>query len=226
MGGWAPGVAPIRLPDGFGKALPKKADIIIQIHYHPSGKPETDRTQVGLYFAKKPVKRTLQRAGAWNPDFTLPPSGPNASNFEVKASWTIPVDVVAFAVAPHMHLLGHDMAMSLQFPDGRHQDLLKINDWDFNWQLAYRFATPMILPKGTKLNVVAHYDNTADNPRNPNKPPKTVGWGEETTDEMCIGFIMIAKKDQDLTKPGEKDDLFQIIKESGGWPILKEKMPK
>ena len=72
MGGWVPGVEPMRLPDGFGKSLPRKADIIVQIHYHPSGKPETDRTQLGLYFAKKPVKRTLQRAGAWNPDLVLP----------------------------------------------------------------------------------------------------------------------------------------------------------
>lgn len=84
----------------------------------------------------------------------------------------------------------------------------------------------MILPRGTVLDVVAHYDNTAKNPRNPNKPPKVVEWGEETSDEMCIGFIMIAKKDQDLTRPGETDDLFKIIKESGGWPILKEKPHK
>ena len=223
MGGWVPGVEPIRLPDGFGKSLPKKADIIVQIHYHPSGKPETDRTQLGLYFAKKPVKRTLQRTGAWNPDLVLPAGGPDASHIEAKASWTIPVDVVAFACAPHMHLLGRDMQMSVRFPDGRRQDLLKIDDWDFNWQLAYRFAVPMILPKGTVLDVVAHYDNTDGNPRNPNKPPKVVRWGEATTDEMCIGFIMIAKKDQDLTKPGEKDDLFTIIKQSGGWPILNDK---
>jgi Copper type II ascorbate-dependent monooxygenase, C-terminal domain len=226
MGGWAPGAMPLQLPDGFGKALPKKADIIVQIHYHPSGKPETDRTQLGLYFARKPVKRTLQRAGAWNPNLVLPTDGPDPSKIEVKASWTIPVDVVAFAVAPHMHLLGRDMTMSVRFPDGRKQDLVQIKDWDFNWQFACRFALPLILPKGTVLDVVAHYDNTANNPRNPNNPPKIVEWGEATTDEMCIGFIMIAKKDQDLTRPGEKDDLFKIIKDSGGWPILKQKPRK
>jgi hypothetical protein len=223
MGGWVPGMQPSRLPDGFGKALPKKADIIIQVHYHPSGKAETDRTRLGLHFARKPVKRTLQRAGAWNPKLVLPTDGPDPSRIESKASWTVPVDLVAFACAPHMHLLGHDMTMSLRFPDGRTQDLLKIDNWDFDWQSAYRFALPIILPKGTVLDVVAHYDNTAQNPRNPNKPPKVVRWGEETTDEMCIGFIMIAKKDQDLTQPGQKDDLFKIIKESGGWPILSEK---
>jgi Copper type II ascorbate-dependent monooxygenase, C-terminal domain len=150
----------------------------------------------------------------------LPPDGPNASHIEVKASWTIPVDVIAFACAPHLHLLGHDMTMSLRYPDGRRQDLVRVDDWDFNWQLAYRFSTPMILPKGTTLDVVAHYDNTAGNPRNPNRPPKTVRWGEATTDEMCIGFIMLAKKDQDLSKPGEQDDLVKLINESGGTPIL------
>jgi hypothetical protein len=220
LGGWVPGLVNSLMPDGFGRSLPKKADIIVQVHYHPDGKPETDRTQLALYFARKPVKRTVHRAGAWNPAIVLPPDGPHASQIEVKASWTVPVDVIAFGCAPHMHLLGHDMTMSLRYPDGRRQDLVRVDDWDFNWQLAYRFSTPMILPKGTILDVVAHYDNTAGNPRNPNSPPKTVRWGEATTDEMCIGFIMLAKKDQDLSKPGEQDDLVKLIKESGGTPIL------
>jgi len=220
LGGWVPGLVNSMMPDGFGRSLPKKADIIVQVHYHPDGKPETDRTQLALYFARTPVKRTVHRAGAWNPELVLPPDGPNASETEVKASWTIPVDVIAFGCAPHMHLLGHDMTMSLRYPDGRRQDLVRVDDWDFNWQLAYRFSMPMILPKGTILDVVAHYDNTARNPRNPNSPPKTVRWGEATTDEMCIGFIVLAKKDQDLTRPGEKDDLVKLIKESGGAPIL------
>jgi Copper type II ascorbate-dependent monooxygenase, C-terminal domain len=206
--------------------LPNKADIIVQVHYHPDGKPETDRTQLAIYFARKPVKRTVHRAGAWNPALVLPPDGPNASKIEVKASWTIPIDVIAFACAPHMHLLGRDMTMSLRYPDGRRQDLVRVDDWDFNWQLAYRFSTPMILPKGTVLDVSAHYDNTAGNSRNPNRPPKTVRWGEATTDEMCIGFIMLAKKDQDLTKPGEEDDLVKLIKESGGTPVLDERARK
>jgi hypothetical protein len=214
------------MPDGFGRSLPKKADIIVQVHYHPDGKPETDRTQLALYFARKPVKRTIHRAGAWNPSLVLPAGGPDASRIEVKASWTVPVDVIAFACAPHMHLLGHDMSMSLRYPDGRRQDLVRVDDWDFNWQLAYRFSVPLVLPKGTILDVVAHYDNTASNPRNPNSPPKTVRWGEATTDEMCIGFIMLAKKDQDLSRPGEKDDLVRLIKESGGRPVLDERARK
>ena len=110
-----------------------------------------------------------------------------------------------------MHLLGRDIAMSITYPDGRVQDLIKIDDWDFNWQYSYFFEKPLDLPKGSVLNVVSHYDNTSSNPRNPNKPPKLVKWGEATTDEMCVGFIAVTKKGQDLTRPGEKDDLTEIF---------------
>jgi hypothetical protein len=226
LGGWVPGLVTSMMPDGVGRSLPRKADIIVQIHYHPDGKPETDRTRLGLFFARKPVKRTVHRAGAWNPNLSLPPDGPDPSHIEAKTSWTIPVDVIAFACAPHMHLLGRDMTMSVRYPDGRKQDLVRIDAWDFNWQFAYRFAQPLLLPKGTVLDVVAHYDNTTKNPRNPNHPPRLVKWGEATTDEMCIGFIMLAKRDQDLTRPGEKDDLAELIKQSGGFPILTEPVKK
>src|SRR5262249_36857146 len=105
------------------------------------------------------------------------------------------------------------MTMSLTFPDGRTQDLVKIGDWDFNWQNTYYFQTPLDVPKGTVLKVVGRYDNTEDNPRNPNRPPKLVKWGEATTDEMCIGLRALTKKGQDLTKPGEKDDLIDIFRQ-------------
>jgi hypothetical protein len=208
LGGWAPGIQPSTLPDGIGRSLPRGADLIVQMHYHPSGKPETDRTRIGLHFARKPIRQTLHWTAALNPGLELPPCD---SNVEVKASWPVPVDLVAHAVTPHMHLLGRDIAMSLTFPDGRVQDLIKIDDWDFNWQYSYFFEKPLVLPKGTVLNVVAHYDNTASNPRNPNKPPKLVKWGEATTDEMCVGFIAVTKKGQDLTRTGEKDDLREIF---------------
>ncbi len=208
LGGWAPGMEPSILPDGVGRSLPKGADVVMQVHYHPSGKPETDRSRIGLYFAKKPIQRTLHWGAAINTQFKLPPG---ASNVEVKAAWPIPVDAIAYGVTPHMHMIGRDMMMRLKFPDGRIQDLCKIDDWDFGWQNTYYFEQPIEVPKGTVLQVVAHFDNSASNPRNPNKPPKEVGWGEATTDEMCIGFLALAKKHQDLTKPGEKDDLLEIF---------------
>ncbi len=113
-----------------------------------------------------------------------------------------------------MHMLGRDMRMTVTFPDGRDRDLIRIDDWDFGWQNTYYFEEPLVLPKGTVLKVVAHYDNSEGNPRNPNHPPRPVRWGEATTDEMCIGFIALTKKGQDLTRPGEKDDLRAIIKRS------------
>ena len=208
LGGWAPGIQPSPLPDGIGRTLPRRSDIIVQVHYHPSGKPETDRTRIGIHFARKPIRQTLHWAAAANLGLELPPGN---SHVEVKAAWPIPVDLVAHAVTPHMHLLGRDIAMSIKFPDGREQDLIKIDDWDFNWQYSYFFEKPLDLPKGSVLNVVAHYDNSASNPHNPNKPPKLVKWGEATTDEMIVGFIAVTKKGQDLTQPGERDDLMEIF---------------
>jgi hypothetical protein len=209
LGGWAPGIQPSPLPDGIGRSLPRNSDLIIQMHYHPSGKPETDRTRVGLHFARKPIHQTLHWTAALNPGLELPPGN---ANVEVKASWPVPVDLVAHAVTPHMHLLGRDIAMSVTYADGRVQDLIKIDDWDFNWQYSYFFEKPLDLPRGSVLNVVSHFDNSSANPRNPNKPPKLVKWGEATTDEMCVGFIAVTKKGQDLTRPGEKDDLKEIFR--------------
>jgi hypothetical protein len=208
LGGWAPGIQPSTLPDGVGRSLPRGGDLIVQVHYHPDGKPETDRTKIGLYFARRPIHQTLHWMAALNPEMELPPG---RSNIEIKAAWQTPVDLVAHAVTPHMHLLGRDIQMSVKFPDGREQDLIKIDDWDFNWQYSYFFEKPLEIPKGSVLNVLAHYDNTGSNPRNPNKPPKLVKWGEATTDEMCVGFIAVTKKGQDLTRPGEKDDLKEIF---------------
>ena len=204
LGGWAPGNEPARLPDGVGRSLPSKADVVLQVHYHPSGKPETDRTRIGLHFARKPIKQVMHWNAAINLDFKLPPG---ESNIKVEAAWPVPVDLEVLAVTPHMHLLGRDMLMSVRFPDGRTRELVRIDNWDFAWQNTYYYEKPIDLPKGSVVKVVAHFDNSASNPRNPNHPPRLVKFGEATTDEMCIGFIAVTKKGQDLTRPGEKDDL-------------------
>jgi len=209
LGGWAPGNEPSRLPEGIGRSLPRGADVIMQVHYHPSGKPETDRSRVGLHFSKSPVRQILHWNAAMNMDgLKLPAGDPKV---EVKAAWPVPTDLVAHAVTPHMHMLGRDMHMTVTYPGGKTEDLVKISDWDFAWQNTYYFDKPLDLPKGSVVKVVAHYDNSSDNPRNPNKPPKLVTWGEATTDEMCIGFIAVTKKGQDLTRSGEKDDLHDLF---------------
>ncbi len=167
---WTAGLEPHRLPDGVGIRLPAQSDVVVQVHYHPGGKAATDRTRVGIYLSRNPTRQALHWNNASSYDFRIPPG---KSNVEVKASWMIPVDVEAIAVSPHMHLLGHDMHMSVRMPGGKIQNLIHIADWDPSWQSAYYFQTPISLPAGSIVNVVAHYDNSA-HARNPNQPPKTV----------------------------------------------------
>jgi Copper type II ascorbate-dependent monooxygenase, C-terminal domain len=207
LGFWTAGTEPHRMPAGVGIHLPAQADIVLQIHYHPSGKAGNDKTRVGLYFARKPVKQAMHWNNASSYDFRLPAG---EKNIEVKASWFIPVDLDALAVSPHMHMLGHDMHMSVTLPSGRTQSLIEIADWDPSWQSAYYFQKPIPLPAGSIVKVVAHFDNSA-HARNPNQPPKLVKFGPNFDDEMCVGYIAVVKRGQNLTLPGSRDDLFDIF---------------
>jgi hypothetical protein len=218
LGFWAAGHEPVPLPEGIGLRLPRQVDVILQIHYHPSGKPEVDRTRLGLYFAPKPVKQALHWNGAQNADFRLPPG---ESRVEVQANWYIPVDLEAVAVSPHMHLLGHDMRMTVSSPDGATRDLISIPNWDPSWQSTYYFQERIPLPAGSVVKVVAHFDNSAHS-RNPNQPPKPVSWGHSVNDEMCDGFIAVVKKGQDLTQPRAIDNLAEIFAQQRLRNIRKE----
>jgi len=205
---WASGHEASHLPDGIGQRLPRQSDVILQIHYHPSGKPEVDRTRLGVYYARKPVKQALHWNTASNLDFKLPPG---QSDIEVKATWFAPVDLEVLAVSPHMHLLGRDMRISVTYPNGgRTDDLIYIPHWDPSWQSTYFFQKPIPLPWGTVVKVIAHFDNSA-HPRNPHQPPKPVQYGFGANDEMCEGFIAVIKKGQDLTQPRAIDDLGDIF---------------
>jgi hypothetical protein len=204
---WMAGSEPHRLPEGVGIRVPAQADIVLQIHYHPSGKAANDRTRVGLYFSRKPVKQALHWNNATNYNFRLPAGN---DNVEVKASWFVPVDLEALAVCPHMHQLGRDMHMSVKLPGGKVQNLIEIADWDPSWQGSYHFQKPIALPAGSVVKVVAHFDNSA-HPRNPNRPPKDVAVGPDAADEMCVGYIAVVKKGQDLTVRGARDDLFETF---------------
>jgi hypothetical protein len=194
MGGWAPGNLPRFLPDGVARTLPANSDLILQMHYHPSGKPEEDITQVGLYFAKKPATKEY---------ISIPIVAPlgipaGEANFVTKQTWPVPLSMELLAVTPHMHLLGKKIGMQLTLPDGKKQPLIQIDDWDFNWQDSYYYKTPVKIPAGARISLSATYDNSAQNPRNPNNPPKKVSWGEATTDEMCVGFIhFVAQNEND-----------------------------
>jgi hypothetical protein len=196
LGGWAPGNLSGRLPDGMAKILPAGARVVMQVHYHKSGKPESDRTRLGIYFAKPPVKRAVIALPV------MPPGGPlsgmtipaNAANHEVRGSLMVPIDTLAVSITPHMHLIGKDMKVTATLPNGTVVPMIHVTNWDFNWQEMYHYREPLELPKGTRIDVVAHFDNSSDNPRNPHRPPQTIHWGEATTDEMCIAFIEVAAK--------------------------------
>ena len=204
LGGWAPGNTPEPLPDGMAKLLPKGADVVIQVHYHKTGKIEHDQTQIGLYLAKEPVNRlahgmAIVPYGARPRQMTIPAG---EKNYEVQGGLVLQKDLLVLTVTPHMHLLGKDMKVTAKLPDGTETTIIDTL-WNFNWQESYQFKKPIALPKGTELKVVAHYDNTEGNPHNPNHPPETVRWGEQTNNEMCIAFLEVTSQ-QSVSSP---DDL-------------------
>jgi mono/diheme cytochrome c family protein len=198
LGGWAPGARPIALPDGVAMSLPAQSRVVLQVHYHPHGPaPLPDKTEIGIYFAKKPPTKLLRILPLINTSFTIPPGDPN---YRVTAQFTVPffADAHLWQIAPHMHLLGRRMTVQATLPNGQSQCLITINDWDFNWQGLYMFDQPVPIPGGTTLSLQAFFDNSEDNVRNPNFPPKPVSWGEQTTDEMCIAFLGVTIDQENL----------------------------
>lgn len=187
LGGWAPGNLMRPAGDGIGWLLPKGADIVLQVHYHKSGKVENDRTVMGLKFVQGPVEKRVRWLTVVNPLLRLPAGEKDQA---VRAVAIVPADVTARAVMPHMHLLGKTAEITATLPNGTKQKLVNVDRWDFNWQQSYAFQKPLKLPKGTRIDLEVHYDNSAENPRNPSNPPRTVTWGEQTTDEMCLAFLL------------------------------------
>ncbi len=188
LGGWVPGATPHVLPAGTATVVPQGADVVMQNHYHPSGKPETDQSEIGIYFAKGPIEKTVFSLPMIHRDLTIPGGD---SHYRVTSTFVTPIDLEVIAISPHMHLLGRDMKVTATLPDGHVKSMIWIKDWDFNWQGQYQYQSPMSLPKGSKIELQATYDNSSQNPKNPNSPPQTVHWGENTTDEMCLAFIQV-----------------------------------
>lgn len=188
LGGWAPGSRPDKLPDNVGLLLPASSRLVIQVHYHPhDANVKPDQTQIGVYYDKVKPAQTMLMLPLVNQTFTIPP---NNSNYPVTAAYTntlFPAHV--WVIAPHMHLLGKRTRVDAVMPGGANVCLINISDWDFNWQGIYRYKDPIAIPVGTRISLTSNYDNSADNPRNPNSPPKAVSWGEATTDEMCLAFL-------------------------------------
>ncbi len=188
LGGWAPGANARVLPAGHFRPIAAGSDLVMQVHYHPSGKPETDRSKVGIHFVKGPATKQVYGLALRSRKIDIPPG---AVDHRVSTSLELPVAVTALGIAPHMHQVGRQMKVTATLPDGEVRPLIWIKDWDFNWQGQYGFAEPVRLPAGTRLDLEAIYDNSTGNPRNPSDPPKRVTWGEQTTDEMCLCGIQV-----------------------------------
>lgn len=183
---WAPGNSPRFLPEGTAFWLPKGSKVVLQVHYHKNGQDRYDRSRVGLHFVEaSSVKKVVFTGEIIYPFLNL---RPGVANQTVVSKATLQRDTEVIAVMPHMHYLGRKMSLTARVPGSSPIPMIAINDWDFNWQETYAYKQPLHLPKGTRLEMSAVYDNSEDSPRQPSHPPKWVHWGEATTDEMCIGF--------------------------------------
>jgi hypothetical protein len=158
---------------------------MFQVHYTPNGTALKDRSYVGLKYASEAPKLRAMTGNALNAGFKIPAGDPS---YQVKSSWTAKDDVDLIAFMPHMHLRGKDFQYTIVYPDGRDEVMLNVPKYDFNWQLSYELSKPLMLPKGTRIDCVAHFDNSANNKYNPD-PTKEVKWGDQTWEEMMIGWF-------------------------------------
>lgn len=185
-GFWVPGKETRPLPDGVTFAWPKGADFLLQLHLHPDGKPETERSTIGFYFTTERPRRSLGGMMLLAGGINIPP-GEKAYHCHVES--VMKTDGELYGLFPHMHLIGKEVKVTALLPDGSKQSLLQIDAWDFNWQSFYEYAKPVFLPAGTKVMLDTTHDNSAENPANPNHPPRQVVAGEQTTNEMSAVLI-------------------------------------
>lgn len=184
---YAPGSAPDRWPAGMAKFIPRGSDLVFQMHYVTRGRAVTDRTSIGLVFAKQPPAQRVLTLQLTNGSFLIPPG---VDNYRVEAHGTLPHDATLLSFFPHMHLRGKRFEYNILHANGAVEPLLRVN-YDFHWQLSYRLADPLPLKAGTELQAVGWYDNSKKNPHNPD-PDVAVRWGDQTYDEMMVGFFDVA----------------------------------
>jgi Copper type II ascorbate-dependent monooxygenase, C-terminal domain len=197
IGGYVPGLPATLLRPGRAVLLPAGSDIVLQMHYTATGKPAKDRTKVGIVFARDEVVERSFQIGLANGSFVIPPG---EANYRVDADITVDSDVRVVGFTPHMHLRGKSFEYRAVFPDGSREVLLRVPKYDFNWQLTYDLAEERVFPKGTKFEATAVFDNSPGNKFNPD-PKASVRFGDQTWDEMMVGFVNIAiTPDQDLSK--------------------------
>jgi hypothetical protein len=194
--GWAPGMSPLTLRQGNAKLVKKGSVLVFQMHYTTNGRAAQDRTGIGLWFAKDPVeKQIITRGISTDPRKLIIPAGD--PNFESRSSLTFNENVHLHMFMPHMHVRGKDFEYKLVYPDGKEKVLLRVPKYDFNWQLTYFAKEPIAVPKGSRIDCLAHHDNSAGNRFNPD-PTKEVRWGDQTWEEMMIGWIDYTIDSQNL----------------------------
>jgi hypothetical protein len=187
LGGWAPGARTRKLPTGIGVPLPKNATIVMQVHYHPGGRGGSDQTQLGAWFADTAtIQHRLLNIPVANMGFTIPANNPS---YTVIAKQQTPLSGKIITVAPHMHNLGRQITVEVVDLNGTVRPVISIDNWDFNWQGFYTPVNPVPLSFGSTVRVTSVFDNSFNNPKNPNDPIVPVSWGERTVDEMCLAFV-------------------------------------
>jgi tetratricopeptide (TPR) repeat protein/mono/diheme cytochrome c family protein len=209
---WKPGSAPWVEPEGMAWPASPGTDLVLNLHMQPSGKPEMIQPQIGLYFSdrapsKFPMLLQLEHDGA----IDIPPG---KKDFVITDEFRLPVDVDALAVYPHAHYIGKDLQALATLPDGTKKPLIWIKDWDLNWQAVYRYERPIFLPSGTTVSMRFTYDNSAGNPRNPNRPPKRVIAGDKAADEMGHLWLQVL--------PRSRDDARMVLQEA----LMRQRLKK
>ncbi|MGH9722527.1 MAG: thiol-disulfide isomerase [Bryobacteraceae bacterium] len=198
--GYAPGIVPVSLRPGQAKLIKAGSDLVLQLHYTANGRPTTDRSRIGIIFARQAPTERVFTTNASNSRFVIPPG---ASHHEVTAQITLDEEARLVDLMPHMHLRGKDFEYRLVYPTGETQTILRVPRYDFNWQLFYYFEKPLVLPKGTRIECTAHFDNSANKTGNPD-PAAEVRWGDQSWEEMMIGWFDLAigvdKKPGDVTR--------------------------
>jgi hypothetical protein len=184
IGGVTPNKPGVVFPAGIARLLRANSDIVLQVHYTTNGEAAIDRTTVGVIFAKEAPTKQQTGGSAINARFVIPAGAPN---HEVRATRKLAADTMLTSLTPHMHVRGKDMTYIAHLPDGTSETLLSVPRYDFNWQITYQLAEPRLLPQGTEIEVIAHFDNSTNNKFNPD-PTQDVRWGDQTWEEMMIGF--------------------------------------
>jgi len=203
--GYAPGQPPEMFKPGQAKLIKAGSDIILQVHYTTNGKPSVDRSRIGLVFAKEPPPKRVLTLSAVNGKFKIPAGDPN---YKVEAEFELGTTVTLYGLHPHMHGRGKDFEYRIKYPTGETRTLLSVPNYRWTWQLWYDLAEPIVLPKGTKIECTAHFDNSPNN-ADAADPTKDVVWGDQSWDEMMVGFFNLVfdanTPVKDLFPPNKKD---------------------